>query len=99
MFFADDIPSERAMELGLCNRVVPGEDLISTALEWAVRLATGPTKAHMFTKWLVHRALDVDRHTIAEEESWAVELNNRSEDAQEGVNSFRERRDPEWKGF
>jgi 2-(1,2-epoxy-1,2-dihydrophenyl)acetyl-CoA isomerase len=99
MFFADDIPSERAMELGLCNTVVPGEDLISTALEWAVRLATGPTKAHMFTKWLVNRALDVDRHTIAEEESWAVELNNGSEDAQEGVNSFRERRDPEWKGY
>ncbi|HJM27551.1 MAG: enoyl-CoA hydratase/isomerase family protein [Acidimicrobiales bacterium] len=99
MFFADDIPSERALELGLCNTVVPGEDLISTAMEWAVRLATGPSKAHMFTKWLINRALDVDRHTIAEEESWAVELNNGSRDAQEGVNSFRERRDPEWKGF
>ena len=99
MFFADDIPADYALELGLCNKVVAGEELIPTAMEWAVRLATGPTKAHMFTKWLVNRSLDVDRRTITEEESWAVELNNGTLDAQEGVNSFRERRDPNWRGF
>ena len=99
MFFADDIPADYALELGLCNKVVSGEELISSAMEWAVRLATGPTKAHMFTKWLVNRSLDVDRRTITEEESWAVELNNGTMDAQEGVNSFRERRDPNWRGF
>ena len=99
MFFADDIPADYALELGLCNKVVPSEELIPSVMEWAVRLATGPTKAHMFTKWLVNRSLDVDRRTITEEESWAVELNNGTMDAQEGVNSFRERRDPYWRGF
>ena len=99
MFFADDIPADYSLELGLCNKVVPGEELIPSVMEWAVRLATGPTKAHMFTKWLVNRSLDVDRRTITEEESWAVELNNGTLDAQEGVNSFRERRDPNWRGF
>ena len=99
MFFADDIPADYALDLGLCNKVVPGEELIPSVMEWAVRLATGPTKAHMFTKWLVNRSLDVDRRTITEEESWAVELNNGTLDAQEGVNSFRERRDPNWRGF
>ena len=99
MFFADDIPADYALELGLCNKVVPGEELIPSVMEWAVRLATGPTKAHMFTKWQVNRSLDVDRRTITEEESWAVELNNGTLDAQEGVNSFRERRDPNWRGF
>ena len=99
MFFGDDIPADYALELGLCNKVVPGEELIPSVMEWAVRLATGPTKAHMFTKWLVNRSLDVDRRTITEEESWAVELNNGTLDAQEGVNSFRERRDPNWRGF
>ena len=99
MFFADEIPADYALELGLCNKVVPGEELIPSVMEWAVRLATGPTKAHMFTKWLVNRSLDVDRRTITEEESWAVELNNGTLDAQEGVNSFRERRDPNWRGF
>ncbi len=99
MFFADDIPADYALELGLCNKVVPSEELIPSVMEWAIRLATGPTKAHMFTKWLVNRSLDVDRRTITEEESWAVELNNGTMDAQEGVNSFRERRDPNWRGF
>ena len=99
LFFADDIPADYALELGLCNKVVPSEELIPSVMEWAVRLATGPTKAHMFTKWLVNRSLDVDRRTITEEESWAVELNNGTMDAQEGVNSFRERRDPNWRGF
>ena len=99
MFFADDIPADYALELGLCNKVVASEELIPSVMEWAVRLATGPTKAHMFTKWLVNRSLDVDRRTITEEESWAVELNNGTMDAQEGVNSFRERRDPYWRVF
>ena len=99
MFFADDIPADYALELGLCNKVVPSEELIPSVMEWAVRLATGPTKAHMFTKWLVNRSLDVDRRTITEEESWAVELNNGTMDAKEGVNSFRERRAPNWRGF
>ena len=99
MFFAEDIPAEYALELGLCNKVVAGADLQATAGEWAERLATGPTKAHMFTKWLVNRALDVDRNTIAEEESWAVELNNGTMDSQEGVKSFQERRDPVWRGY
>lgn len=99
MFFAEDIPAAHALELGLCNKVVPGGELRATAAEWAERLASGPTKAHMFTKWLVNRALDVDRNTIAEEESWAVELNNGTMDSQEGVKSFQERRDPVWRGY
>ena len=45
MFFADDIPADYALELGLCNKVVPSEELIPSVMEWAVRLATGPTKA------------------------------------------------------
>tara|TARA_Y100001960_G_scaffold325560_1_gene408122 strand:- start:985 stop:1818 length:834 start_codon:yes stop_codon:yes gene_type:complete len=99
MFFADDVLSQQALDIGLCNKVVPDKELRIVATEWAQRLASGPTKAHMFTKWLVNRALDTDRHTIAEEESWAVELNNGTLDAREGVASFQERRDPDWQGF
>ncbi|MDG1845392.1 MAG: enoyl-CoA hydratase/isomerase family protein [Acidimicrobiales bacterium] len=99
MFFADDIPASEALKIGLCNKVISGENLHDAAADWGHRLATGPTKAHMFTKWLINRALDVDRHTIAEEESWAVELNNGTLDAKEGIASFRERRDPDWQGF
>ncbi len=99
MFFADDVSAPEAAEIGLCNRVVPAAELRETAADWAGRLAKGPTKAYGLTKWLLNRSLDVDRETIAQEESWAVELNQHTHDAQEGISSFRERRDPEYKGW
>ena len=67
VFFADDIPAARAEAIGLCNKVVPGSELQATAKEWAERLAAGPTKSFMFSKWLINRSLDVDRRTIIEE--------------------------------
>ncbi|GEM_PF-10945 len=99
MFFAEDISAEEALSLGLCNRVVPASDLIDAASEWAGRLASGPTRSLMLTKWLVNRALDVDRRTLEDNEAWAVELNNRTMDMAEGIASFRERREPVWRGF
>ncbi|HEX7095082.1 MAG TPA: enoyl-CoA hydratase/isomerase family protein [Acidimicrobiales bacterium] len=99
VFFAEDIPAARAEQLGLCNKVVPKDQLLATAKEWAERLASGPTKSYMFSKWLINRSLDVDRRTIIEEEAWAVELITHTDDAKEGVASFVERRAPRWKGF
>ncbi len=98
-FFADDVPAEEAFRLGLCNRVVPAAELAATAHEWAARLASGPSTTHMLSKWLVNRSLDSDRQTMAEYEAWAVEVNGRTRDAAEGIASFRERREPEWRGW
>ena len=99
MLFADDIPAAEAERIGLCNKVVPRSELLSTAGEWAERLAAGPTRAYALTKWLTHRAVDGDRRTVAEEESWAVEINTASEDFAEGMASFRERREPRYRGW
>ena len=99
VFFAEDIPAEQARELGLCNKVVPQADLREATREWAERLAQGPTKSYMFSKWLINRSFDVDRRTLAEEEAWAVESITRTADMVEGVASFREKRDPVWRGW
>jgi len=99
MFFAEDIPAEEALRIGLCNRVVSGDDLVAATTEWAERLAAGPTRSLMLTKWLVNRSLDVDRRTLEDNEAWAVELNSHTLDSREGLASFRERRDPIWRGF
>jgi len=98
-FFADDVPAQRAYEIGLCNKVVPQAELQSTAREWAERLASGPTRAFMLMKWLLNRSLDVDMRTIMEEEAWAVEAVTQTQDMVEGVASFREKRPPKWTGF
>jgi 2-(1,2-epoxy-1,2-dihydrophenyl)acetyl-CoA isomerase len=99
MLFGDDVHAPRAAEIGLVNKVVPDAELEAAAREWAERLAAGPTKSIQLTKWLLNRSLDADRHTMAQEESWAVELNATTLDMHEGMTAFVERRPPEWKGY
>jgi len=99
MLFADDLPAADAADLGLVNRVVPAGDLEAAATEWSERIASGPTLSFGLTKWLVNQSLDVDRATMIHNESIAVEMNTYSEDSKEGIASFRERRNPEWKGY
>jgi 2-(1,2-epoxy-1,2-dihydrophenyl)acetyl-CoA isomerase len=99
IFFAEDVSAQRAYELGLVSRVVPGAELDAAVTEWATRLATGPTAAHRANKWLLNRSFDVTRHQLAEEEAWLVDIMTTTADSQEGVASFLERRQPEWKGY
>jgi 2-(1,2-epoxy-1,2-dihydrophenyl)acetyl-CoA isomerase len=99
IFFGDDVHAAQAKEIGLVNKVVPDDELESAAREWAERLASGPTKSLMLSKWLLNRSLDVDRTTLAQEEAWAVELITTTQDMQEGVASFVERRKPVWRGY
>ncbi|RPF34322.1 2-(1,2-epoxy-1,2-dihydrophenyl)acetyl-CoA isomerase [Streptomyces sp. TLI_185] len=98
MFFGDALTAADAERLGLVNRVVPDAELDKTAREWAARLATGPTRALALTKQLVNASLDSDRATAFAAEAAAQEINMTTEDAQEGVRSFVERRSPEYKG-
>lgn len=99
IFLAEDIPAQRAYELGLATRVVPGTELEAAVSELAERLASGPTAAHRANKWLLNRSLDTDRATLAGEEAWLVDIMSGTADAQEGVASFLERRSPEWRGY
>lgn len=95
---AEDITADRALELGLVNRIVPHDDLTAETTEWAERLASGPTRSFALTKWLVNQSLDVDRATMMQNEALAVELNTYTADSEEGIASFREGREPRWKG-
>ena len=99
MLFAEDLLPDKALEWGLINKVVPHAELEAAATEWSERLASGPTRSFGFTKWLVNQSLDTDRRTMMENEAMAVELNTYTEDSKEGIASFRERRDPQWKGY
>ncbi|HEY3139965.1 MAG TPA: enoyl-CoA hydratase-related protein [Acidimicrobiales bacterium] len=99
MFFGDDVSASRAEELGLVNRVVPADALDDAVTEWAKRLAAGPTRSIALAKALINRSLDVNRTTAFHDEAVAQELNMGTDDAQEGVRSFVERRDPTYKGW
>jgi 2-(1,2-epoxy-1,2-dihydrophenyl)acetyl-CoA isomerase len=98
-FFGGDVHAKDALEMGLLNCVVPAEDLDATVDEWAQRLATAPTRTIALTKRLINNAHDVDRAMAFLQEAWAQEQNMATHDAQEGVRSFVERREPEFKGW
>ena len=72
--------------------MVPADELDATVADLARRLADGPTRAHAVNKWLLNRSLDVDRATMAQEESWIVDVMAQSLDSDEGVSSFMEKR-------
>jgi 2-(1,2-epoxy-1,2-dihydrophenyl)acetyl-CoA isomerase len=99
MFFGDDLAAADAERLGLVNRVVAADELPKVTAEWAGRLAAGPTRALGLTKRLLNRSLDGDRANAFREEALAQEVNMTSEDANEGVQAFVERRDPHYRGW
>jgi 2-(1,2-epoxy-1,2-dihydrophenyl)acetyl-CoA isomerase len=99
MFFGDAVSAAEAERLGLVNRVVPADELEKVAGEWAARLAAGPTRSIGLTKALLNRSLDSDRATAFREEALAQELNMQTRDANEGVDAFKERRDPDYLGW
>jgi 2-(1,2-epoxy-1,2-dihydrophenyl)acetyl-CoA isomerase len=99
MFFGDAVSAAEAERLGLVNRVVPADELEKVAGEWAARLASGPTRSIGLTKALLNRSLDSDRATAFREEALAQELNMQTHDANEGVDAFKERRDPDYLGW
>ncbi len=99
MFLGDDVSAEAAAQLGIANQVVPGGELAKAAGELAARLAQAPTRAIAMTKWLLNRSFESDRQSAFDDEAWAQELVNTTDDAREGMTAFVERRDPVFRGW
>ncbi|TMI80806.1 MAG: 2-(1,2-epoxy-1,2-dihydrophenyl)acetyl-CoA isomerase [Bacillati bacterium ANGP1] len=98
MFFADPVDAATAERWGLVNRVVPHDDLGPLALEWAVRLAGGPTRAYGLIKRGVNQALAAGFSEALEYEASLQEIAGRTEDHREGVAAFLAKRAPVYTG-
>ncbi len=93
---AEAFPAERALELGLLNEIVPTEELLPRAGEWARRILANAPLAVQATKESVIRGLNV---TLADAYGIEHELSQlifSSEDAKEGPLAFKEKREPRW---
>lgn len=97
----DPIPPDDALRWGLVNRVVPSEEVLSTAMELARRIAdNAPLSVRTGKKMLraaVGTGADWDRDVWALQ---AIEMQSilASRDAVEGATAFAERRPPVWTG-
>jgi len=69
LMLGDRISADDALRIGLVNRVVPPEELLTEARALAVRLAAGPSFALGMTKTLLNQELDVDFAAAIEAEA------------------------------
>jgi 2-(1,2-epoxy-1,2-dihydrophenyl)acetyl-CoA isomerase len=99
LFLGDDLSAADAERMGLITRCVPAAEFDATVDDYAARLAAGPTRAISLAKWLVNRSLDTDRAGAFDDEAWAQELASRTEDFNEGLQAFIERRDVRFQGW
>ncbi len=94
----DDIGATEAERVGLVNKVVPSAELERTTMELAKRLAGAPTKAVGLIKRTLNKALTSDLDTLLDYEATIQEIASLTDDHQEGVRSFLEKRPPQFKG-
>jgi len=90
----DPLSVEAAQQLGVIAAVVPAEQLMSTALELAHRLAGGPRQTYALIKRGLERAFSLDLEQSLELESQLQALAVRTPDAQEAIRAFTEKRSP-----
>jgi 2-(1,2-epoxy-1,2-dihydrophenyl)acetyl-CoA isomerase len=94
----EDIPPDEAYRVGLVNRVVPAAEIEKATMELAARLAAAPTKAIGLIKRALNKALASDLDSLLDYEAYIQEIASLTEDHQEGVRAFLEKRPARFKG-
>jgi 2-(1,2-epoxy-1,2-dihydrophenyl)acetyl-CoA isomerase len=97
-FTGEKVSAADAHQLGLVNRVVPGDELMQATSELAKKLANLPTKAIGLMKRLLYRSLSSDLDAMLEAEAFAQETAALTADHREGVLAFFEKRPPKFLG-
>ena len=95
---AERFPAERALELGLINEIVPREQLMDKAHDWARRITANAPLAVQATKESVLKGLLVEMEDAYKIESEISGRVFQTEDAKEGPKAFAEKRPPVWQG-
>jgi 2-(1,2-epoxy-1,2-dihydrophenyl)acetyl-CoA isomerase len=92
------VAGDEALRIGLATAVVEPDQLRQAATEMAESFLAGAPKAQMFAKQALNASFEM---SLADAVSWEGQSQSillGTEDAAEGIVSFIEKRDPDWKG-
>jgi 2-(1,2-epoxy-1,2-dihydrophenyl)acetyl-CoA isomerase len=98
ILFGDRVLGEDAVKIGLANRLVPNDMLMTEAMQFAHSLALGPPLAFAKIKQAIWQGVDgtLDE-ALAREKAGQISC-LRSDDCAEGLRAWSERREPVFKG-
>lgn len=97
LLFGELVSAEEAREMGLYNRVEPHDDLQEKARSWAAGLAERSPEGLKNAKTAYYATEDMDYHKQFKYMNEAFARLCTTDDANEGVSAFLEKRKPVWK--
>ncbi|MBI2864172.1 MAG: enoyl-CoA hydratase/isomerase family protein [Chloroflexi bacterium] len=98
LLIGDRIDAQAAYRLGMLNKIVPKEELMPTALDYARRLLDCPPLAVRAIKEAAIKGYDLTLNEGIKLEGFLGSLLQETEDAVEGREAFKAKRKPVWKG-
>ncbi len=98
LFTGDIISADEALKIGLVDRVFPADRLMDETMEFAKKIASKPRLALRLIKQAVNNGLDMDLLSGLKYETECFIVSYFSEDGQEGLKAFVEKREPKYKG-
>jgi enoyl-CoA hydratase len=94
----DPLPAERFHEFGVVNRIAEPGGAVDVALELAASVAKNAPLALIASKRILQEQFDWSSAEMWERQSAISGPVFASDDAKEGANAFKEKRDPIWRG-
>ena len=98
LLVGEQFGAEAAERWGLVNKVVPQDDLMSTAMDYARRIAANGPLAVRAAKELAVRSQDMSLADGLRMEQMIARILNASEDVAEGTQAFADKRAPRFRG-
>lgn len=98
IFTGRDVYTEEAEQIGLVCGSFTDNDFHTSVMEFAQQLAQGPPVALTLAKRLLNSSPDADLSTMLKQEYASIKTCFETEDLQEGISAFMEKRKPIFQG-